>query len=686
MRLSLCCACIVLCGLAPAALGETMRIATYNIHHAEGNDGAVDLDRIAVVVRELDADVVCLQEVDQNLARTQRMDFPARLSEMLGMEAVYGPNLQFGGGAYGNLTLSRYPVVARRNVALPGPEEAEPRGALFATIRVNGTDADIVNTHWGLHPDERAQQGRALLDAVRAVPTVLAGDFNENEAGAGMALLLGRFASVFDSGERDVSGTYPAHPEEAARKRIDFILHSGDFEAAAARVITGPVAKAASDHYPVVADLRLAEAGAPDSAFLPEEDLVFLEELAAAVLEASRVPPGAKVGDIGPNTTGYTVIRPGGRNAYPAFWIRDYAMSLDMGMITPEEQRHALLLTATHQPDAWTPLPSGSVLPPGSVADHISFGNVPIFFPGILEDYQRQGGERWGKLPSLDDHFYFVHMAAAYVRQTGDIQVLETPVRGRTLLERLEMAYRMPPSREESGLVYADADNRGVNFGFFDTTVHTGGLFFCSVLKHRAARELAELLDTLGREAEALRYREQAAALRQALHDVFALDSGLYRASTGLSAQPDVWGTAFAVYTGALPKDAVQTACKALARLLKSGTMAWRGAIRHVPEDADFSAETAWEKSFAPKNRYQNGAYWKTPVGWVCYAVHRVDPAAARGLARAYVAQLRSGDFRKGPEHGAPWECMHPEENHRQNPVYLTSVSCPLAAFRRIME
>ena len=71
-------------------------------------------------------------------------------------------------------------------------------------------------------------------------------------------------------------------------------------------------------------------------------------------------------------------------------------------------------------------------------------------------------------------------------------------------------------------------------------------------------------------------------------------------------------------------------------------------------------------------------------MGWVVYAIARIDRPMAARLAREYLAELREGDFRNGPESGSPWECMHPDGNHRQNPVYLTSVSCPLAAFVRL--
>ena len=420
------------------------------------------------------------------------------------------------------------------------------------------------------------------------------------------------------------------------------------------------------------------------SQFLSAEDEAYLTGLAEAVLEASRVPAGVSVAGHGPNTTGYTLIRPGGRNAYPAFWIRDYAMSLEARLITPEEQHHALFLTAEKQVDETIVLPTGSVLPPGSIADHISFGGVPIFFPGILEDYEAQGGPRWGLLPSLDDHFYFIHMAAQYAAQTGQTAFLRDEVRGKPLMARLEAAYAVPPARLDTGLVYATEQSRGVNFGFFDTTVHTGDLFFCSLLKYRAARELAAMLAQLGDTVRSKAYENKASALQKNIVKTFAMDNGFFRASTEISGQTDVWGTAFAVYIEALPQPEAENACAALARALRHGTISWEGGIRHVPTDADFSESSAWEQSYAKKNRYQNGAYWNTPVGWVCYAVAKTDFSLAKQLAEEYVTQVRKDDFRQGEEFGSPWECMHPEENHRQNPVYLTSVTAPLAVFRKI--
>ncbi|WP_459076856.1 hypothetical protein [Arenibacter sp. M-2] len=87
----------------------------------------------------------------------------------------------------------------------------------------------------------------------------------------------------------------------------------------------------------------------------------------------------------------------------------------------------------------------------------------------------------------------------------------------------------------------------------------------------------------------------------------------------------------------------------------------------------------------AQKNTYQNGAYWGTPTGWVCYAIAKTNFKLAQKLAKEFIDDLRENDFRKGLEYGAPYECFHPS-GHRQNPLYMTTVSCPLAAFKAIAK
>ncbi|MDP7179420.1 MAG: hypothetical protein QF749_14160, partial [Verrucomicrobiota bacterium] len=83
---------------------------------------------------------------------------------------------------------------------------------------------------------------------------------------------------------------------------------------------------------------------------------------------------------------------------------------------------------------------------------------------------------------------------------------------------------------------------------------------------------------------------------------------------------------------------------------MSGGTIAWKGNIRHVPIDCDFSDTSSWEQTLSgyPKNQYQNGAYWNTPTGWVCYAAARTDDEAARELALQYIEELCAGYFRRG--------------------------------------
>lgn len=425
---------------------------------------------------------------------------------------------------------------------------------------------------------------------------------------------------------------------------------------------------------------EIPEQTVPPYKFLDEENLDFLKKITSDVVEASRVYEADMVGEYGPNITGGTLIRPGGRDCYPAFWIRDYAMSLDCDLISAEEQRHMLLLTARHQPDHEIKLESGSYLPPGSIPDHITLQDKPIFFPGTLTDFEGQGGEKWGDIPSLDDAFFFVKMAKVYVDSSGDTKILEEIINGKTLLARLEDAIAMPPFDPATQLVHATDKTRGIAFGFTDTTRHTGNLLVSSLLKYRASLQLADLCQQSGQDEKAEKYLDMADTLKTHISATFADDSGLLRASTGKSSQPDIWGSSMAVYFGALEDSLSVKVCITLVDCLEKGTIDWKGNIRHVPTNMDFSSNTSWEVSLAEKNTYQNGAYWNTPTGWVCHAVYLINPGLARDLAADFIQELRTGDFRKGEEYGSPWECLHPN-GHQQNPVYMTSVTVPLAVF-----
>ncbi len=421
---------------------------------------------------------------------------------------------------------------------------------------------------------------------------------------------------------------------------------------------------------------------------ISNQDILFLEQITQAVIDSSKIYPGeslpGKVSGFGPNNTGITLIRPGGRNAYPAFWVRDYAMSLESGMFTTQEQKDLLIFTSERQADQTLLSASGSIIPYGSIPDHITLRDgLPIYFPGTVDGYLTQGDRLW-KMPPFGDQCFFIHMAWYYYEKSGDTSILMETINGKTLIDRLELAFRVIPASFEDPLVVNNEDFLTTDFGFRDVVTMTGKLCFGSLLKYRAALELSELFALIDMQEKAEVYRKIAIEIKELIPEVFADDRGLLKASTGMSSQPDVWATAFAIYIGALNGEAELKASQTLAKAYHEGTLALEGQIRHVLTTDDFDAFTAWQKAGARKNRYQNGAYWGTPTGWVCYAISLTDTKTASKLAGEYIRYLRKADFRQGADFGGPYECIYPPDNYEQNPVYMTSVSCPYAAFMKM--
>jgi endonuclease/exonuclease/phosphatase family metal-dependent hydrolase len=155
--------------------------ATYNIHYGVGLDGRCDLERIARAVR--DADVIGLQEVDRHWARSGDQDQLARLGELLpGRGLAWGPNVDVLKTAadgsptpphvrrqFGNLILSKFPIVSVRNHLLPRYGAAAAmdmqRGALEAVILAPGRPLRVYCTHLcHLSESQREIQARFLID------------------------------------------------------------------------------------------------------------------------------------------------------------------------------------------------------------------------------------------------------------------------------------------------------------------------------------------------------------------------------------------------------------------------------------------------------------------------------------------------------------------------------------------
>jgi len=423
---------------------------------------------------------------------------------------------------------------------------------------------------------------------------------------------------------------------------------------------------------------------------IDEDKLSFLEELTRDVVGESRIFPEQELlEDVGvpvrKNTTGITLIRPGGRTCYPAFWIRDLAMDLESGLITVDELKGMLLLTAQSQRGAepWH-LDTKAVVPPFAIPDHILLNGEPVFFPGTYSSGPDQGGVQFGYQPPFDDNYYFIEMAYHYLQMSEDKSLFQIKVKGISLLERLHKAFSVPPSDKTTGIVVTTEKDRGVNFGFFDGVYQTGYLLFASLLRFRATLCMKTICERLGEINKAKQYHKEADKIKKSIPEVFATSSGWLNATTGICKQHDVWGTAYAIYISALEGNIRQKALSAINDAYRSGIMCYQGNVRQILTTANYSERSAWEKALSPINRYQNGAYWGTAFGWVFCALYHADKESFSKMVNEYIDELTEGDYRKGKEYGSPWECFHPDGNWRQNSVYKTSVTLPFTSLKRI--
>lgn len=190
-----------------------MRMATFNILHGRSvHDGLVHRDRLVEAVRELDADILALQEVDLDQPRSGMADLTAVAAEAMGavshrfVAAISGTpgatwmaatgDEQPGTAAYGIALLSRFPAESWQVLRLPripvpfpmylpGPNRVkvvneEPRAAVVGQLNTPLGPLTVANTHLSFVPGWNRMQLRHLLRDMRGFPSprVLMGDLN----------------------------------------------------------------------------------------------------------------------------------------------------------------------------------------------------------------------------------------------------------------------------------------------------------------------------------------------------------------------------------------------------------------------------------------------------------------------------------------------------------------------------
>ena len=231
-----------------------LTVATWNVHGGVGRDRHYSPSRIADVVLETGADVIALQEVGSRDSSDVLLD---ALVGGTGFAAVDGWTCRRGGCDFGNVVLSRFPIAAARRLDLT-VHGREPRGALDVVASTPQGVLRVIGTHLGLWPGERRAQVRKLLGALAGetpLPTVLTGDVNEWYLwGRPLRWLHRHFEPT------PAPATFPAWRPMLS---LDRLWTKPASLLAELRVHRSALARAASDHLPLVARLAMAATAAP---------------------------------------------------------------------------------------------------------------------------------------------------------------------------------------------------------------------------------------------------------------------------------------------------------------------------------------------------------------------------------------------------------------------------------------
>ncbi|WP_225783884.1 endonuclease/exonuclease/phosphatase family protein [Xenophilus sp. Marseille-Q4582] len=241
---------------------DTLRVATYNIHKGVQGLGParrLEIHNLGHAVEQLDADLVCLQEV-RKVNRLGERRF-ARWPEVgqadflcpEGYTAVYETNAYTRHGEHGNALLSRWPVVRHRHEDM-SDHRFEQRGLLHVELMIAGRPVHVIVVHLGLIKGSRVRQVAQLGAFIeREVPpfepVVVAGDFND--WGARMRAAMNAMGLQDLAGQR--SFTYPSR---LPLTQLDFV-YARHLRPVSLHVPRGRIWARMSDHLPLVAEFAL---------------------------------------------------------------------------------------------------------------------------------------------------------------------------------------------------------------------------------------------------------------------------------------------------------------------------------------------------------------------------------------------------------------------------------------------
>jgi len=190
-----------------------LKILSYNVKNCVGLDDVTNYNRVADVLRRINADVIAIQELDSATTRSKRVVVLNELAERVNMHASYSASIEYRGGKYGVGILTRVKPLSTSKISLPGKEEK--RSLLIVELK----DFVICCTHLSLTRDDRLTSVELINEVTRkySKPVFLAGDLNTEPGSAELKILEKEWTII--NNQQDC--TFPANNPN---KCIDFIL------------------------------------------------------------------------------------------------------------------------------------------------------------------------------------------------------------------------------------------------------------------------------------------------------------------------------------------------------------------------------------------------------------------------------------------------------------------------------
>ena len=241
--------------MTPDSRSRVLRVATYNIHRCRGLDGRTSTTRVAEVIRGINADVVALQEVVG--AGPKSAGQAEELGAQLGMGWVMAPTRHFRSSLFGNVVLSRLPIVHHAQHDLSW-KTCEPRCCQRVDLAMGEDTLHLYNVHLGTAIFERRHQaqrlGTIMTDKRVGQPKIVLGDFNEWMRGQATRILNERLESIDLRAHLRRRRTYPGVFPVV---HLDHIYYEGTVEVVRLELPRTRLSLMASDHLPLVAELKV---------------------------------------------------------------------------------------------------------------------------------------------------------------------------------------------------------------------------------------------------------------------------------------------------------------------------------------------------------------------------------------------------------------------------------------------